>query len=76
MNPSMLFRYSDNRLDVATADGDKKVDINFWTTNGKTAGIVRLDEGELRKLIAHLNEQLDKISSKPQVQVLKPKNKH
>ena len=59
----MLFRYSDSRLDFETSDSDKMMDVNFWTTNGKTQGVVRLSAKELEKLIQHLNAQLFKMAT-------------
>lgn len=77
MNPSMLFRYSDSRLDFETTDEpDKTLDINFWTTNGKTQGVVRLNAKELQGLIYHLNEQLSKmVTLHAQPQSTNQKNK-
>lgn len=71
----MLFRYSDSRLDFETSDADKMLDVNFWTINGKTQGIVRLSAKELEKLIGHLNAQLSKmyVPTKPSKQIFKLK---
>lgn len=78
MNPSMLFRYSDNRLDFETADvANSFLEINFWTTNGRTQGSIKLDEKELADLIVHLNKQLAKITAKqpPAPTPIKTKNR-
>jgi len=61
MNPSMLFRYSNGRLDVESIDSDNTVVINFWTTNGSTTGYISLDEEELKRLREWIDIQLGSI---------------
>ncbi len=59
----MLFRYSDSRLDAETIDQDGKIDLNFWTTNGKTQGVVRLDKKEAHQLAEWLLIQVGKLEN-------------
>jgi hypothetical protein len=67
MNPSILFRYSDSRLDAESIDQDGKIDINFWNTNGKTQGVVRLDKKEATALANFLLLQVSKAEPIPAI---------